>query len=252
MSARTRLLLVALLVCGGSAAAPAHAAEGLFMTWNDCALGASSAHDFQQACSSNLGGQSLVCAFRVPFPLDSVLGVELVVDLQHSEAFLPDWWRFDAGACRSGSLVAGFTFPQPPSCVDFFTGRAFGDVQGYYLTEPRGGDNQVRIKVAASMLPSTGYAQLDTASMYYAARLSIDNVLTAGAATCPGCLQPACLVLNSIWVRRQPGAAGGDVLLSVPGPNDANWATWQGGTGANCTAVPVRSMTWGQVKGLYR
>jgi hypothetical protein len=63
---------------------------------------------------------------------------------------------------------------------------------------------------------------------------------------------PACLVLNSILVRRSPGAVGGDSFVSTPGPGDANRATWQG-TGADCSAVPVRRQsTWGAVKSLYR
>jgi hypothetical protein len=252
MATLRRGFLIVLIVCGCSAAAPAQAAEGLFLTWNDCALAPGSVHDLQQSCTSNLGGQDLLCAFRMPFPTDSVLGVELVVDVQHADASLPDWWRFDTGGCRAGNLRAGFDFSPVSPCVDFFLGNAAGGLQGYYLTEPRGGINQARIKVAASLLPSVGYVQLDSTSMYYGARLTVTNALTEGATSCAGCLHPACLVLNSILVRRQPGAGGGDIFLSGPGPNDANWATWQGGTGADCAAVPARAVTWGQVKGLYR
>ena len=79
------------------------------------------------------------------------------------------------------------------------------------------------------------------------------HALTTGEGTvCGGCAGSACLVLNGMWIRRQPGAVGGDVLLSEPGTGQANWATWQGGTGADCAAVPVRAVTWGRLKGLYR
>lgn len=252
MAARTRVLLIILVVCGCSAAPLTRAAEGLFLTWNDCALAPGSAHDLQQSCTSNLGGQDLLCAFRMPSPADSVLGIELEVDVQHADVSLPDWWRFDTGGCRVGDLLARFDFHSGSPCVDFFLGHASGGLQGYYLNQPRGGSNQASIKVAAAQLPSAGYVHLDSTSMYYAARLTLTNALTDGATSCAGCLHPACLVLNSILVRRQPGAVGGDVFLSVPGPNDANWATWQGGTGANCSAVPARTVTWGRLKGLYR
>ena len=59
-------------------------------------------------------------------------------------------------------------------------------------------------------------------------------------------------MLNSVIVKRQPGTAGGDVILGEPGPGNANWATWQGGSGANCATVPARAVTWGRLKGLYR
>jgi hypothetical protein len=252
MSARRRVLLIVLIVWGCSSAAPARATEGLFLTWNDCALAPGSTHDFSSPCLSNVGAQHLYCAFRMPFPTDSVLGVEIVVDVQHANATLPDWWRLDNVGCRAGELRAGTDFPPASPCVDFFQDEASSDLQGYYLTEPRGGSNQASIRVAASLLPSAGYALLDSSSMYLGARLSLSNALTVGVTSCGGCLDPACLVLNSILVRRQPGATGGDVFLGVPGPDDANWATWRGGTGADCAAVPVRSVTWGRLKGLYR
>jgi len=213
MFARRRVFLIVLVVCGCSAAVRARTAEGLFLTWNDCALASGSTHDFSSSCLSNLGWQDLLCTFRMPFPTDSVLGVEIVVDVQHANATLPDWWRLDNVGCRAGELRAETGFSPSSPCVDFFLGNAADGVQGYYLTEPRGGTNQASIRVAASTPP----ASCSTRS----------------------------------W-RRQPGATGGDVFLSVPGQNDANWVTWQGGAGANCSAVPVRSVTWGRLKGLYR
>jgi hypothetical protein len=59
-------------------------------------------------------------------------------------------------------------------------------------------------------------------------------------------------VLNSIEVERTAGAPGGNILLQSPGPGNANWAQWNGGQGADCALVPVRKVTWGRVKGIYR
>jgi hypothetical protein len=232
---------------------PARADEGLFLTWNDCALAGSAPHNRNGTCLSNSGEQSLYCAFRMPFAVDSVLGLELVVDVQHSAASMPAWWMFGSGGCRAGYLRAGFDFTALSSCADFLLGNAAGGLQDYTVGQPRGGANQARIRVAAALLPSFGYATLDATSLYYAAKLTLTNNNTvAPAAVCDGCLGPACLVLNSIIVRRQPGAIGGDITLTTPGPGDANFATWQGGAGANCTLVPVRAVTWGRIKGLYR
>jgi len=95
--------------------------------------------------------------------------------------------------------------------------------------------------------------RFDPDVMYYGARLNLSNAGTVAPQTvCEGCLGSACLVLNSVLIQRQPGAAGGDVLIGQPGPGDANFATWRGGSDAGCRAVPVRAVTWGQVKSLYR
>ena len=243
-------LLSGLLLCGAVCQA-ARAAEGLYLTWGDCALG-TSAHDQSNACDTNLDGQRLFCAFRMPFAVDSVLGLELVVDLQHSDAAMPAWWMFAPGGCREGYLRPSFDFTNQSSCRDFLLGRGSGGLQDYTVGQPRGGANQARIRIAVAMLPSFGYATLNATDLYYAAELTILNGFTTGTSACDGCADPACLVLNSILVRRQPGAVGGDIYLTAPGPGDANFATWQGGAGANCSTVPVRAMTWGRVKGLYR
>ncbi len=231
---------------------PAGADGALYLTWNDCALDLGSAHNRNNPCIQNIGQQDLYCSFRLAAPADSVLGVEVVVDLQQSAATMPYWWAFAPGGCRSGALVASFDFTANSTCVDFFLGNATGVVLSYTVGQPRGQPNQARILAAGALLPAAGYASLDSVSTYYGAKLTITNANTVSPPlACDGCLSPACLVFNSIRVRRQPGALGGDVLLSTPGPGNANWATFQG-AGANCAAVPVRAMTWGRIKSLYR
>jgi hypothetical protein len=231
----------------------ARGAEGLYLNWVDCALGPLARHDFVFACDQNATQQDLYCAFRLGAPADSVLGIEVVVDVQHADAALPNWWRFDPSQCRTGALQGKFDFVSRTACVDFLAGDAGGDLQGYYVGQPRGGANQARIRAAASVPPDSGYRQLDDTSMYYAARLTILDLNTAPPAfVCGGCADPACLVLNSVVLLRQPGSPTGDVVVGTAGEGNANYATWQGGAGANCAAVPVRAITWGRLKSLYR
>ena len=243
-----------LLLAGCLAAGPAASAtEGLYLTWNDCALDPGASHDVTNTCDSDLGQKTLYCAFTVPALVDSVLGLQVVVDLQHSEASLPDWWRLEVAGCRAGELRADFNFPSQSGCGDTFQGLAVGGLLGYYPAQPRGGANQAHILVAASRLPGYGYMRFEPDVMYHGARLTISNVGTVAPQTvCAGCSGSACLVLNSVLIQRQPGAAGGDVFIGQPGPDDANFATWQGGSTAGCVAVPVRAVTWGRVKSLYR
>lgn len=244
-----KLLVLLTLLC---LARPALAAGELYLTWNDCALAASAAHDRGSACASSVGSQTLYCAFRMPFPADSVLGVDLVLDLQHEDPTLPAWWDFSPSGCRAGKLQASFDFSVNTSCTEFWFNEEAGALQGYFLGQPRGGPSQARIKIGAAVLPTAGYRALNATDMYYAVKLTISNALTTGVPQCDGCLGPACLVLNSIAVRRQPGAPGGDILIDSPGAGDANRATWQGGSASSCQAVPARRVTWGRIKGLYR
>jgi hypothetical protein len=248
----THGVLVATLVAGILATRPAAAAEGIYLTWNDCFQGPSHTSNLDFACADNGGSNDLFCAFTMPEAANNVVAIEVVVDVQHSTTALPPWWRLDSGGCRNGNLLAS---PNPGgrnACVDMWQGTgAIAGVQGYIPMEPRGADSQARIKVAASVLPPEAVS-VDGSNMYYAVRITLANLKTVGAGSCPGCSEPSCLVLNSVLVGRIPGSPGGDYFLQTPGPGGANWALWQGGSGANCAAVPVRDRAWGQVKSLYR
>lgn len=234
---------------------PVGAAEGIFMTWNDCYLGGASGSNRTFDCLANGLQSELYCAFTMPQAADKVVAVEIVVDLQHSAVTLPDWWRFDAGGCREDfNLLAAADFPDRTACLDMWQGAvtpAIAMVQGYIPTEPRGASNTARIKVAASVLPEDAVT-VDGVSSYYAARIVIKHAKSVGDPVCAGCGAGACLVLNSILIGRLPGSPGGDYFLQTPGAGAGNWAYWQGGGGANCAAVPVRNRAWGQLKGLYR
>lgn len=231
------------------------AAEGIYLTWNDCYVGSSQDPNRNFDCASNGGQSELFCVFTMPQSADKIVAVEIVVDIQHAAATLPDWWRFDAGGCREGfNLTAAADFPGKTACLDMWQGAvtpAVAQVQGYIPTEPRGASNTARIKVAGIVLPEDAVT-VDGTSAYYAARIIISHANSAGAGSCAGCDGGACLVLNSILIGRLPGSPGGDYLLQIPGAGEANWARWQGGGGANCAAVPVRNRAWGQLKGLYR
>jgi hypothetical protein len=231
----------------------ARADAALYLTWNDCALSDEAISDFDFACDTEAGSEQLIAAFGVPFATGAdVLGVVAVVDLQSAASTLPSWWRLaKVGDCRSGYLSVSGDFTLNPSCVDPWQGQAVAEVQGYDVGQPRGGANQVRIKVACGVVPALART-LDATSVYYAVRLTIQNTYATGAAACTGCRDGACLVLNSIEVERTQGAPGGDLFLQTPGSGNSNWALWRGAVGADCTLVPARNMTWGRVKSLYR
>lgn len=220
------------------------------MAWDDCQISPGSVNNNEFTCSTNQGGTSLYCAFSVAQPIDQIVGLEIVVDLQHSLSSLPDYWRLGPSPdCRHDMLTANLIFSAANECKDPGFGGAL--VQDYLVGEPRGLQSQARIK-AVAYAPSPGTVTVSNDTTYHAVRLVFSYDLSQGAASCPGCFQSACLVLNSILVRRTEGAFGGDITLTAPGPGNANWVYWRGKVGATCAQVPVRNMTWGMVKSLYR
>jgi hypothetical protein len=150
---------------------------------------------------------------------------------------------FDVGGCMEGRLLADADFTLNPSCTDPWLGNAGAVVQGYLVGEPRGGANQARIKVVA-VVPPANAAELLADQVYFGVRLRFP-----ARPVCAGCASQACLVLNSILVKRLPGLP--DVMIETPSPGPGNRVTWEG-TGADCSAVPVARHSWGRLKAMYR
>lgn len=220
------------------------------MAWDDCPTSSLAAGNKNFSCDTNTGSGSLYCAFHVTAPIDQIIGLEIVVDLQSSAASLPDWWMLGPPPeCRHDLLTASLDFSAATECeAPGFTGAL---VQDYLVTEPRGLPSQARIKTVC-YVPSPQTLSVGPDTTYHAVRLVLSFDRTTGLVVCSGCVPSACLVMNSILVRRLPGALGGDIQLVVPGPTNSNWATWRASGTGLCSAVPVRPATWGQIKSLYR
>jgi hypothetical protein len=231
--------------------APATAGSGgeLHLDWNACGSGT---RDLWYLCDRNDEVVLLSVGFVPPITTgDDVIGIEAVIDLQVASDTLVGWWRLSpSGDCRSGSLAASPDAGPVSPCVDAWGGLGAAAIQGYLAGEPRGGA-QARIKLVAGV-PSQSARRLSADTLYAAAVVRIGTDRTVGPLRCPGCDVPVCLVLNSIWLRRLPGAPGGDQFISNPGPGLANQVTWQGGVGADCGLVPVRRTSWGSIKSLFR
>ena len=223
-------------------------ADGRYLGWNDCTASGAPSSSLTDACASDGGSQSLIPSFRLSAPVDSVIAVEAIVDLQYSGFFLPDWWLLAPTGCRYGGLQAASVAPAHPPCVNMWDLSLTPGV-AYAEGEPRGFANQARIFVGFA-LPSTAPPLMLRPAVYYTAGMII--LRNSGTSACTGCGGGACLVLNSIRLGRVPLPSQPyrhyDVVTSTPA--DSNRVTWQGG--ADCGAVPVRSRTWGQLKALYR
>ena len=227
----------------------AEAGTGLLhLTWNDCPGGVAAASNRDFSCATSTGSHTLVFAVETPAPVDSVLGLELVLDVQTQAAAVPDWWRAAPGDCRDGALVADGDLG-PGACEPLWNGKPAGGLASQTIGMPRGGPNQFRLVISLAR-PANQMTTLVPGTVYYAARLVVRNDLTG---VCGGCAVPACFVFNSATLKRPArpdGAPSADVVLDGSG-GGASHVTWQG-PGAACETVPVRRSTWGSLKGLYR
>jgi hypothetical protein len=115
-----------------------------------------------------------------------------------------------------------------------------GSFQGWHPGTPGGSARHGRLLVAASSLPQDAVT-LAPATPYTACRILLRTV---NVSSCPdGCTTPACMVFNSLLIRRLHSPADEEIFISGPETAGSDRAVWQGGAGANCAAVPTRRAT---------
>ena len=249
-----RMLLGMSMVAAMLLVASSAFAGGINIRWSDCLIdGGLSYRAF--ACASNAGSNALVSSFSIDTALPQSSGQEVVVDFISANPTLPAWWEFkNPGTCRLSSLSMNFVIPGSALlCVDWATGGASGGIGAYNANlgsiDPSFSGQHRRL-VAAIAVPGTALVDLLANTEYFSNNILINNAKTIGTGSCAGCIEPVCIVFNSIKLTTQ--VAANDRILGAPSVAGSNQATWQGGVGANCAAVPTKNATWSQVKSLYR
>jgi hypothetical protein len=238
------------------------------MAWNDCAAsGGTQLRAF--ACDVNTGSNKAVGTFVLDQPMSDFVGVEVVIDLKSAANAMPPWWQFfNPGSCRRISMNAtfDFSFLASSECVDPFGQPGQGGLAGYCVPGSNCVDapyeaSRARIKMAGAIADPVA---LETGLEYYAFILTITNAKTVGADACAGCLEPVCLLLNSIKAAGLNGATELTTVGADPNPGLIGWqcglATFYNpsaigvcaGNHPDCESTPVRNPTWGQIKSLWR
>jgi hypothetical protein len=222
----------------------ASAQGGLNLAWNDC--GAAGQSNRNIACTTNSGLNTLVASIVTGFDIPNLVSEESVMDLQTNQAALSPWWLIGGTNCRAATAVAAsFDFTGGPfTCVDLWENAGFGGVN--YLG-PFEQPNRARIRTVYAINPGKA---IDGVSEWYLFKVNINNSRSTGTGACAGCLDAACIVLNSVKMIQPIGE--GD--YTIVNPLLSQSATWQGGVvGGGCPgATPTKSATWGSVKSLYR
>lgn len=239
-----------LLICGALLALTASLASaqgaGINLAWNDCLPVGVPLALF--SCDTNAGLQTMYGSFIPPPGITKLSGNEIVIDLRSASPVLPQWWMFkNAGTCRQTALSASFNFLGGPfTCVDYWAGRASGNIAAYQIGF--GGANRARAKLVAAVASSQA-GPVNPPTQYYSFALTITNAKTVGDPSCTGCLEPVCIVLNSINLTQPVGL--GNFFLFMPAPQ--NWVVWQSQLTGFCPdATPTKASTWGSLKALYR
>jgi len=251
--APTRIPLTPLRALAGAtllaclATAPSSGASGLSIAWHDCRPPLGFGFISQSfGCSSDISEFPMFPSFSLPATMDSVYSMELVIDVDVARDPLPAWWLMAPG-CRANGWAADATLS--PSCEDAWGGLGTGSFQGWIPGTPGNSTRHARLLVAAGVLPQNAVTLLANAS-YTACTIVLRAVNTVSCND--GCDTPACMVFNSLLVRRLHTPEDEEILISGPEINGSDRIFWQGGTGADCQAVPIRRSTWGAVKALYR
>uniref|UniRef100_A0A832ICJ2 Uncharacterized protein n=1 Tax=Eiseniibacteriota bacterium TaxID=2212470 RepID=A0A832ICJ2_UNCEI len=236
-----------LLLCGAMVAlsATVASAAGLNLSWNDCGTNGQTARTF--ACNTNAGNNDMYASVIPPGTVPRFVGIDVVMDLQFSTGNVPAWWDLrGSGGCRNTSLTMSSDMSASSSgglaCEDFFLGGGGGGIGAYFVGF--GAPDRARI-VAFWAVPEEGTLNPVETYMF---RMRVNNARTVGTGACAGCLDGACIVLNSINLARPAGV--GDFFIANPA--NANFVTFNGGTPGCPGTVPAKNKTWGQMKSLYR
>jgi len=250
-SRATRILLAlssALYVVGGGALAGTGPVQGLSIAWQDCRLPVGGGFSNQASgCGAVTIEFPLFPSFSLTSPIDSVYSMEMVIDVDVAADSLPAWWAMQVPPCTGNGWAAdGAT---SLSCDDAWGGNGTGSFQGWLTRTPGGSKRHARLLVASGVLPQDAVA-LAAATSYTAGRILLRSVNVASCGD--GCLTPACMVFNSLLIRRLHTPADEEIFITGPEAAGSDRVVWQGGSGANCAAVPTRRATWGAVKALYR
>ncbi len=231
----------------GALVANTAGADDLSLRWNECPEGGGLAQR-TSACGNPLAVEHLLASLQLSTAVDSVVAIEMVVDVISASATLPDWWRFGSGGCNSGALTASADYSALGACSDPFSGAGVAVVQTWFVTQPRGGANMARMIVTTSVLASQ-LVEIGAGAPYYGADVRLSHIRSSGPSACTGCLTDVCLVFNSAQLVRHPATEPAEVTVLPSG--GSNTAVWQGNS-SNCSLVPARNTTWGAIKSLYR
>ena len=206
---------------------------GLNLAWSDCVSGGGT-NMTSFACASNTGSTPVVFSVVAPPDITGLTGFEAEAIVVGGDAGspLPDWWRLDGGACRSGSF--SISAPGSGACEDAFVGSGLYAARMLYpYNAPYGGRFRIVGYTPANL---SSPAALTEGQEYELFRLTINNNKTTGTGACSGCDRPVEIAFRSVKLVQGGGcaepAAGATIAATLPDvivdfPATSNHVYWQ-------------------------
>ena len=225
-------------------------AAGVNLSWDNC--GASGLQDkaIANCATANTGQQVLYASFVAPAGI-SLKSANMWFGLISASPLMPAWWTIGAPPnCRDGAVLTASFTPGCSGAMDYWStveGGPFGPTPSYITNPPPGthmvpGLNHAGLNAFVAVNNDLAYA-INEGQEIYLMTLTLTNTAST---TCGGCDVPVCILFNLVELTDPP------TVVSGPPAGGRDFVTWQGGAGAPCAEVPVRNVTWGRVKSLYR
>jgi hypothetical protein len=229
------LIVVAFVTCLCWTAVGWAAPEGINIGWDVCGSPGLTNKDF--ACNTSSGSDVFVVSYVPPLFLHQpLIGIEAEVIMQPpGETPLPSWWHLESSGCRPSSLTLSYLRGADTLCAEYSSGPQI-NWWGYALGYDSPNSASLLVSVGAGP-PGVWVTQ---GLEYFGFRIILDHAKSTGADSCGGCSSHLTMVLDRIGFVYETGK------IVLTNPLRQNIITWQGGI------VPVRNVTWGQIKGLYR
>lgn len=227
---------------------------GLDLAWDGCGLEGS--RNVAPACGA-VESHDLVATFQSPVDIDCMFNLVVMIDLLvESAAETPPFWHFESGGCNA----TGFEVVRDPSGLPGgCTAISPWDTMGAHVVAVvHRGHGRVRL-FGQFPRPLSHPVRIEKGVNYFGFRLrfSTRNATAAGGA-CAGCEERVAIVWNQAWLEADttlpPDCLAPHTRTTILyGPGLAGQcATWNGASAGACAALPVRAVTWGRIKSLYR
>jgi len=221
------------------------AAGGFSLNWGTVCYTEAATPALVFACATNSGTAGVMTTtFMLDNPMADLVGCEWQIDGQSDDVALPEWWKLGAAPdCRANkaSFKSAYVAVATEACVDWTDGQGF-NAPNFTWT-----GNRVRLTLGIAIDASTPFGAL-ASQEYYSGGVDILNSKTVGTGACAGCS------IGMIFAENVFTAAGLDGRRDefiVPMTGGNRCLSWNNPT-TDCTLVPARPTTWGQIKGLYR
>lgn len=248
------VLLLSLLAPSWFAVSPAHAADlgGTQLNWWACPGDRHAAAGVPFDCIADGG---TIYTLVGTFTLDNDVPNAVAMDADINVAFpgvssVPAFWDVDLGGCNKASfgLIKGI----PDACGQHVNAFCRGDsnlCDLVYSAFAHPGGNVLTLSI------TVGRGFLHTVDLYGGQRYFAFaiNIPMPGAASCDGCSAPCAIGFSrgTIYSLDDEGQLLPPVTVSGSYPGTVACATANDGY-SECTTVPVRRVSWGRLKSLYR